>query len=258
MTKNSFILNHKVVGKGNPIVFLHGFLENLKMWEEILPKLPSIQAICIDLPGHGDSPLHYSELSLSLITEAVKSTLESLEINKFSIVGHSLGGYVALHLAEDLSLEIEDIVLLHSHPWADDEEKKKNRTRTAKIVAYNKSLFIAEAIPALYFEGHRKEFAREIQLGIEEANKMEAEAIIQALYSMRDREDKTNILKRWKDKLHIIQGEFDHLIDTQSIQKLALASNNNFHLIKDIGHMGHEEATKQVIELLSFLDKKGD
>lgn len=257
MKAQPFILHHKVIGKGHPVVFLHGFLGNITMWGQIVKKLANVQAILIDLPGHGKSPLHHhSSLSLPLITEAVKNTLNHLQIDRFSIVGHSLGGYVALHLAEDQGLEIEDIVLLHSHPWADDEKKKEDRNRTIRIVEYDKSLFINEAIPKLYYKNHREKFKIEIQNGINDANQMDSSSIVQNLCALRDREDKTEVFKHKKDKLHIIQGEFDHLIDTSAIQDIAYQSRNQFYLIKNIGHMGHQEATEQVLELLSFLSKK--
>ncbi|HLW39976.1 MAG TPA: alpha/beta hydrolase [Brumimicrobium sp.] len=251
MIPKPFILHHKIIGKGYPVVFLHGFLENGTMWNNIIPKLPNVQAIIMDLPGHGKSPLHHhSPLSLPLIADAVKTTLTSLHVDHFSIVGHSLGGYVALHLAEDKTLTIDKLVLLHSHPWADSDKKKGDRNRTINIVKYNKSLFINEAIPQLYYEKHREKFKKEIQEGINDANEMDELAIVQTLGALRNREDKTEVLQYKKEKLHIIQGEFDHLIDTVSIQNLAVQAENHFHLIKNIGHMGHIEATDQVVQYL--------
>lgn len=255
MIKNTSVLNYKIIGQGQPIVFLHGFLENNLMWEEILPELPDIKAICIDLPGHGSSPLLTVELSLSSIADAVKETLQSLGINSFSIVGHSLGGYVALHLAADTSLEVEHIVLLHSHPWPDGNTKKTNRNRAAKIVGYNKILFLREALPNLYYEKNVEQYQTKIEHLIESANNMSVEAIQETLFAMRDRKDKSTILQQFGSRLHIIQGEFDHLIETVEMEKIAAQYNNNYYLIRNIGHMGHDEAKEQVIQQLKFLQE---
>ena len=254
MVKNTHILNYRIVGEGYPVVFLHGFLESNAMWENVLQGLPKIQAICIELPGHGESPLLKEDLSLPLMTEAVKKTINSLSIEKFSIVGHSLGGYVALHLVEDSSLKIDSIVLLHSHPWADAESKKIDRSRVAKIVNYSKILFLKEAIPSLYCKP--EQFETRINHLIDEAYKMSEEAIVQTLYAMRDREDKTSVLKKLGKKGHIIQGEFDQLIDAKEMEETSKNTGSDFHMINDIGHMGHDEATKEVIELLGFLQKQ--
>src|SRR5690554_2904908 len=137
-------LNYRIVGEGYPVVFLHGFLESNKMWENLEEQLPNLQMICIELPGHGQSDLLDEKLSLNNITIAVKNTILKITSESFSIVGHSLGGYVALHLAEILKPNIDKIILLHSHPWADSKSKKIDRGRAAKVVEYNKHLFLKE------------------------------------------------------------------------------------------------------------------
>jgi len=248
MLKDKNILNYRIVGNGYPVVFLHGFLESNAMWEDILPSLKEIQAICIELPGHGKSPLLNEKLSLPLISETVKYTLQSISVTRFSIIGHSLGGYVALHLIEDTSLSIEQVILFHSHPWADAESKKMDRNRVAEIVKHNKMLFLKEAIPYLYSNPERYE--SKINRLIEDAYKMSPESIIQTLHAMRDREDKTSVLKDFREKIYIIQGEFDQLIDARLMEEVAQKNRNNFHLIKNIGHMGHHEAKEEVTTLL--------
>jgi|SRR5690554_698249 len=248
------ILNYRIVGEGYPVIFLHGFLESNAMWENVLKELPKTQAICIELPGHGASPLLEEQLSLPLITQAVKSTIASLQVQHFSIVGHSLGGYVALHLAEEIDLNIEKVVLLHSHPWADSVSKKADRNRVAKIVNYSKILFLKEAIPSLYHKPER--FETQINHLIEEAYKMSEDAITQTLFAMRDREDKSLTLKNLAERALIIQGEFDQLIDAQDMEEITENTGNIYHLIKNIGHMGHDEAQEKVITLLAMLGEQ--
>ncbi|WP_417265522.1 alpha/beta fold hydrolase [Brumimicrobium sp.] len=249
MNKNLNTLNYRIVGEGYPVVFLHGFLESNAMWRKVIQGLPNIKAICIELPGHGESILPKEDLSLELITQWVKITLEHIGIEKFSIVGHSLGGYTALHLAEDEHLKLNQVVLLHSHPWADPLAKKSDRNRVAKIVQYSKILFLKEAIPRLYHKPER--FETQINHLIEDAYNMDEEAIVQTLYAMRDREDKTEVLKILGKKAHVIQGEFDPLIDAGDMLKTAEKTGVNYRLITDIGHMGHDESTDEVVTLLN-------
>src|SRR5699024_8058094 len=111
----------------------------------------NIQAICIELPGHGLSKLPNKDLTLNNMSQMIHETIKSL-INEspYSIVGHSLGGYVALHIAKMENNQISQMILLHSHPWADSPSKQKDRMRLAKVVEYNKSLFLKEAIPHLF------------------------------------------------------------------------------------------------------------
>ncbi|MBW7868644.1 MAG: alpha/beta hydrolase [Brumimicrobium sp.] len=246
---SSTSLHYRIVGDGYPVVFLHGFLETNHIWENILPHMKDIQAICIELPGHGKSPLLAEELSLSNIAQAVYTVIKNLNLPRFSMVGHSMGGYTALNLYELASEKIDHLILLHSHPWADPKEKKNNRTRAARVVEYDKMLFLNEAIPYLY---HKQEaFTKEIQHAIKIAQTISEEAIIQSLLAMRDREDKVNVLEMMGKNLHIIQGEYDVLIDASIMQAEARIHHNTFDLIKDIGHNGYDEAPEQVICLLN-------
>lgn len=253
MTSEFNTLNYTITGTGHPVVFLHGFLENSSIWDKIVQELPNVQAICIDLPGHGESPLLEKELSLPLIAMAVKQVISSLSIHNFSIVGHSLGGYVALYLAEYEDLQIDRLVLFHSHPWADTEEKKINRVRATEVVKHNKSLFINEAVPNLYYKKNREILKSIIRNRTDSALRIDKTAIVQTLLAMRNRESKINILKKIGNKLHIIQGEFDSLIDAKEIENLAKIHDNEYHLIRNVGHMGYDEATEEVVRYLFFV-----
>src|SRR5690554_6191169 len=141
MNKNLNTLNYRIVGEAYPVVFLHGFLESNAMWYKVIQGLPNIKAICIELQGHGESILLKEGLMLELMIQYVKITLEVIGIEKSSIVGHSLGGFTALNLAEDERLKLNQVVLLHSDPWADPVAKKSDRNRVDKIVQYSRILF---------------------------------------------------------------------------------------------------------------------
>lgn len=247
-------LKYTVSGKGFPVVFLHGFLEDQTMWNTILPHFNAIQSICIDLPGHGASDGCSGECSLNTLSRQVKRLLSDIIPDKrFSIVGHSLGGYVALNIARDHDLSIKKIILLHSHPFPDPEEKKKDRTRVANIVDYNKLLFIKEAIPGLFYQP--QSYTKEIITLISRASKMEKENIIQTIYAMRDRERNTAIFDKFGKNLHVIQGEFDSLIDAKMMGEYMSTTACHFHLIESIGHMGHIEAQEKTIAILHSILK---
>ena len=82
-------------GIGNPIVLLHGFLESSNIWNFFIPSLSEKrQVICIDLPGHGKSGNLDEVHSMELMADAVYHVLSHLKIEKVTLVGHSMGGYV--------------------------------------------------------------------------------------------------------------------------------------------------------------------
>lgn len=245
-------LNYRVIGEGYPVVFLHGFLESNTMWESIVPKLKGYKAILIELPGHGKSPFYpYGEdMSIRDVSEDVLEVVHSLSVDNYSIVGHSLGGYVALDLkAIDANKRIDKVVLVNSHPWSDSEVKKKERTRVINIVDHNKALFLNEAIPNLFRDPVN--YKSEVQNQLKEAIEMSEVAIMQSLIAMRDREDAMSTMKEIKQNCLVIQGRYDHLISYKDMEEFTKKSKSNYYLIEKAGHMAHIESEKEVIQQIS-------
>ena len=245
-------LNYRVIGDGYPVVFLHGFLESNTMWNSIIPKLKGIQSILIELPGHGDSPLYPygEEMSIRNMSDDVNEVILTLKIDRFSIIGHSLGGYVALDLKSiDKKEAIEKVVLLNSHPWSDSESKKKERTRVVNIVEHNKLLFLNEAIPNLF--PNPEDYKKQIKTQLEEATKMSEVAIIQALIAMRDRQDAVDVMKDLGQKCLVLQGKKDHLISFHQMEEFTAKYGNLYHLFEHAGHMAHIESEDEVVKQIS-------
>lgn len=253
--KTNIKLNYRVIGEGYPVVFLHGFLESNTMWNSIIPKLKGIKAILVELPGHGDSPFYPygEEMSIRNISEDVNEVLNELSISKFSIVGHSLGGYVALDLKSiDENEAIEKIILLNSHPWSDSEDKKKERTRVVNIVDHNKLLFLNEAIPNLF--RNPANFKAQVRTQLEEAVKMSEVAIIQALVAMRDRQEAMDVMKSIAQNCLVIQGKHDHLISYREMEAFTKKYGNLYYLVEKAGHMAHiESEDEMVVQIQKFI-----
>ena len=150
MNNSAKELNFSIEGEGPNLVLIHGFLESNRMWDPL--KLEEdFQCIKIELPGHGESKITNPERTIAFMAECIKSTLDSLKIEEFSLIGHSLGGYVALEFASLFGLTGK-LILLHSNFWEDDAQKKIDRQRVANIVLKNKNLFLNEALPALFIQ----------------------------------------------------------------------------------------------------------
>ena len=87
-------------GKGNAVILLHGFLENSTMWKYLVPVLTQKnRVICIDLLGHGQTDCLGYIHSMEDMADAVHHVISELKIRKAILVGHSMGGYVALAFA---------------------------------------------------------------------------------------------------------------------------------------------------------------
>src|SRR5699024_5704662 len=110
-------------------------------------------------------------------------------------IGHSMGGYVSLAFLEQYPECVEQILLLNSSPFADSEERLKERDQVIKIVRHHKSVMIKSGVRRLFSELNRSVFKDKINDLIEEAMRMEIESVIASTRGMKIRKDRTRVLK---------------------------------------------------------------
>jgi pimeloyl-ACP methyl ester carboxylesterase len=105
-------LNYVEAGKGPPLLFLHGLGGSWKDWAANLPAFASThQVIAIDLPGFGDSEKPEVEYSIEWLTDIVEKFLQDRKLDRVNLVGHSLGGLVALNLATRPNSRVKKLVV---------------------------------------------------------------------------------------------------------------------------------------------------
>jgi len=249
------LLHYELFGEGPITIFLHGILESSTMWEPLnLTELPGTKLL-IDLPGHGKSPLFDpSEIpSMKFMAAEVGRVLAFLKIDAYRVLGHSMGGYVALELFANTPKGISKpshLTLLNSNCWSDSEAKQADRLRVARIAYTGKELFINEAIPNLF--ARPEEFQKEIAALKQEAKAMTSEAIAYAALAMRTRADYTELVVKNPTRVKIIHGALDRLVGVDElIARLTPPAEHitpELILIPNAGHMAHWEATDEVVK----------
>ena len=243
------LLNHKQFGEGVTVVFLHGFLESISMWENLSLESIHFQSILIDLPGHGKSKNEDNSPipSMDYMANRVIDTLNQLGIKKYNVVGHSMGGYVALVLKK-IDERCKKVVLLNSNFWEDSIEKQKDRVRVADIVFKNKNLFLKEAIPNLYND--QLKYKTEIAVLLKEALKMNSFSIAYASLAMSKRMDFTELISQKPTDFVIVQGEIDAIVPKLIMESKDVLQNVPYYLIKNTGHMSHFENPLEIKKML--------
>lgn len=109
-------LNHKIFGEGEPIVILHGLFGMLDNWKSIATTLSKeFMVILIDLPNHGKSPA-MTPHDYPTMAEAVADFLNDHWIYNSYMIGHSMGGKVAMQLALDHPQLIKKLVVVDIAP----------------------------------------------------------------------------------------------------------------------------------------------
>ncbi|MHC0439290.1 alpha/beta fold hydrolase [Flavobacterium sp. 3-210] len=252
--KNILYKNTKISftdsGKGNAIVMLHGFLENKKMWKEYVELFSEKnRVITIDLLGHGESDCLGYVHEMEENANAVNEVLKHLNIEKATILGHSMGGYVGLAFAELFPDRIKKLILLNSTSKEDSAEKKLNRTRAIKAVKQNYVGFVSLAIANLFSENNRIRLANEIEKVKEEALKTPLQGIVASLEGMKIRKDREWLLHESRFPVLLILGKKDPVLNYED--SLAQIEDTTAELVSfEDGHMSHienKEALKTVL-----------
>ncbi len=233
-------------GKGKAIVFLHGFLGAKEIWKYFSKELSKTQrVITIDLLGHGKTDCLSYVHTMEEMAEAVQAVARHLKLRKYFLVGHSLGGYVSLALAEKNPDNIKGLVMFHSSAKADNGQKKIDRGRAIKVVKRSPKVFVKEAIPNLFCTKY-KPHKRGIEQSMKIAERIPKQGIIAALEGMKNRLDREIILKFAPYPVLYIIGEEDNVLPYKTLIKQSeLTKKGSYLLLKKVGHMGFVEAKKE-------------
>ena len=120
MTCKKNIMNYKVEGNGEPLLFIHGLSDSLLYWEFLAANLKGdYQIIRVDLKGHGESELGSDEITIDLYADDLINLLNELNIDKVNLIGFSLGGTAALDFAIRFPEKVYSLVLMSTFPKAD-------------------------------------------------------------------------------------------------------------------------------------------
>ena len=238
-------------GAGQPLVLLHGFCESGNMWNYFAEKLSdNFRVICPDLPGFGDSPISGDRITLEEVAVQLEEWMEENHIFDPIIIGHSLGGYVALALLELMGSRIKAVGLFHSTAFPDDEEKKGMRNRTITFLKKNGvEKFVTSFVPPLFPEKRREELSAEIESAIEDAKRSSLDGLIAYAGAMRDRKDRLEILKNFARPKLLIAGTEDSAVKIEASRAQQDAFSHYVEL-QGVGHMGMVEEREKSLEVV--------
>lgn len=138
---------YEVRGNGKPVILLHGLALDHSVWLEMAEYYESqAQFIIPDLRGHGCSSLGNADGTLEQFAKDVLQLADNLGHERFTLAGHSMGGYIALALAEAHPERLAGLVMVTSNARADSPEKRENRLEEAKRVLLEGTQNVATAL----------------------------------------------------------------------------------------------------------------
>ena len=241
------------IGVGEVVVLLHGFGEDATIWNNQVDFLKAyFTVITIDLPGSGKSNIDSWQLigdgfedcnSLSTIefyAAVVDALLAYLTIEKCTMLGHSMGGYITLAFAEKYAKKLNGFGLIHSTAYADNDEKKLNRQRGIDLMAlYGSYAFLKTTIPALFTIDFKSNHPHVVEDLLEKGKLFNVVALQNYYRAMMNRIDRTAVLKGSDLPVLFIIGTSDIAVPIKdSLQQSYMAKSSYIHILDNIGHMG--------------------
>lgn len=245
-----------VSGKGETVVLLHGFLETSEMWRDLAPEIARThQVVSIDLLGHGETASLGYVHTMEDMADAVFAVLQHLSIEKAKFIGHSMGGYVALALAEQQPQLFEGLCLMNSTFEADSEERKVLRTRANDMAKTNFENLVRMSFANLFAPESKINFKKAYDEALHTALQTLVQGYIAAQEGMKLRPNRLDIFKNLNGKKLIITGKKDTLINSENIKTQI---KNTAIIYKELseGHMSHIENKSELSYLLlHFIEK---
>jgi pimeloyl-ACP methyl ester carboxylesterase len=231
-------------GKGFPLILIHGFLGSSKMWEPQINFFKNhFRVITPDLPGFGKSNKAKSHNSIQSIANLLMDCLEEKKIDKFYLLGHSMGGMIVQEMAKEYGNKIVKLICYSTGPRGEmpgrfesvdqsrENLKKKGLEITAKNIA--KTWFV------------RKENAKYFDICIEAGKQTSTKAADDALIAFKNWNG-VDTLKNIKNETLIVWGDQDKSYNLEQIKTLEKSiKKSKLVIFKNCAHNVHLEQPDQ-------------
>jgi pimeloyl-ACP methyl ester carboxylesterase len=239
------------------VVLLHGYLETNEVWTDFKELLKFyVRVVAIDLPGNGLSGTNPDENSMEFMADIVADVLNHSEIDKATVVGHSMGGYVALAFAEKYPEMTEKLCLFHSTPNPDTDEKKQNRDREIALIEDGKlSLILHVNIENMFAADNLQRMKEAIAMISENATISDLKGIVACLRGMKNRKDMNAFLSQFDKPLLWVLGKKDKYIpETVAAGLIEKFPHAKTLVFDDAGHAAFlEEPEATALTLIEFI-----
>ncbi|MFV0449610.1 MAG: alpha/beta fold hydrolase [Vibrio sp.] len=253
----SALLNYKLEGEGHTVVLIHGLFGNLDNLGLLARDLKiDHQVLSIDLRNHGQS-FHSDEHDYTLMANDVKQLLEALNIEKAIVVGHSMGGKVAMKLADIAPEKVSKLVVLDMSPVQYTQRKHDAVIAGLDSVLENKPASRSEVMDLLAQhideEGVRQFLGKSLtKIDKQMTWRFNVPSIKQNYWNIIGWE---TIQPSDIPTLFIKGGNSDYLTSAHQPQIQAQFKQAKAHVIANTGHWLHAEKPAEVLRAIrKFID----
>lgn len=240
------------------VVLLHGYCGSSSYFQELTPLLKhSCRVLTPDLIGHGASASYEQETyALQEQAQFLIEWLDGIGVSSAVMLGHSLGGYITLAVAEQKPSFLSAFGLIHSTALPDSEQAKQNREQAIRTVQeQGVKSFVDGLVPKLIAKDHpEREQLIETVSAIGYATT--TAAVSGYARGMKERPDRTSVIEQTSLPVLLISGAKDAIISSENTFAGRNASTE-CHIIAEAGHMGMLEAPQQLADIIEkFIELK--
>ncbi len=249
-TLNGLQIAYERGGSGTPLVLIHGYPLDHTIWDAMVPLLEgNFDLILPDLRGFGQSGTTTTPYSLDDMAADLAALLDVLKVKNAVVVGHSMGGYVALAFARAYPERLLGLGLIASQPLADTPEKKAGRALEAEhVLAYG----VAEVAEGMATKLTADPALHEKLKGL--IYQQRPEGVAGALWAMAERPDSRDLLSNFEFPVAIIHGRADKIVPFERAREvMAAVKKGSLVEIEEVGHMPMMEAPQVTARALTFL-----
>ncbi len=231
------------------IVFLHGFAESREVWTAFTRAFPDgYRLLTPNLPGHGTNLAPVPDFSMEAQARYVIDYLGQKDCpSPVLLVCHSMGGYVALALAERWPQRVAGLALINSSALADTDEKRQNREKNISFVERHGVAKFMESFVRPLFAPVNRDRLTEARALLEEIGKATPETTITgALRGMAARPDRTAVLSSAKFPVLLVAGKHDVAVPFEdAVRQAALPAEGHALFLEGSGHQSYLEQPEQ-------------
>jgi pimeloyl-ACP methyl ester carboxylesterase len=251
---------YRTIGEGPIVVLLHGVPFDGSLWSNQFKAFPENKLIVPDLPGSGRSEL-INDMSMEGMAECVKDIIvhetaslffKSGEPHSVIVIGHSMGGYIALALAEKYPELLNGFGLFHSTAYADSDERKEGRKKTIGLLKEKGTIeFVKNSLPNLFSPLSKDQNPELVEEQIAKASNFSADALIAYQTAMMQRKDRRDVLESASVPVLFVFGKHDNAVPLKDgLEQSSLPNNSLVHVLEDSGHIGMKEEPLKSSEIL--------
>jgi pimeloyl-ACP methyl ester carboxylesterase len=239
------------------VIFLHGYLESPAIWPAFLgDHFTDYQVLMPALPGY-DPTRAATDYSLEAAAQALRNELAEAGIGRAVLVGHSMGGYVALAFAEQYPGLVAGLGLFHSSSLPDSEEDGERRTRNRTFLEeHGVAAYAEEFLQPQLSPVHRESLTNEVQHLQELAAAVPLSVALGSLEAMAQRPDRRAVLEKATYPVLFIAGKDDRAVPPEKTHEESLLPDYcTVVWLAGVGHLGFVErpadtrrAVRQLLE----------